>query len=69
MDLKGNKITIAEILANPAAVEYIRKNHKRLSPEVLEAAKTLTVEQLLGFANIYLPKKKVTQLMTDLQNL
>ena len=69
MDLKGNRITVAELTANPAVMTYLRKEHRMLSPELLDAAKTLTLGQLLGFANLYLPKKKVEKLMTDLQSL
>jgi hypothetical protein len=69
MDLKGNRITVAELTANPAVMAYLRKEHRRLSPELLEAAQTLTLGQLLGFANLYLPKKKVEKLMEDLRSL
>lgn len=69
MDLRGNKITIAEILAHPGAMEHIRTNHRKISPEVLDAAKTLTLQQVLNFANLYLPKKKVEQYMQELKNL
>ena len=69
MDLKGNRITVAELTAKPAVMAYLRKEHRRISPEMLEAAKTLTLEQLLGFGRLYLPKKKVEKLLEDLQNL
>jgi len=69
MDLKGNRITVAELTANPAVMAYLRKEHRMLSPELLNAAQTLTLTQLLGFANLYFPKKKVERLMEDLRSL
>ena len=69
MDLKENRITIAELTANPAVMTYLRKEHRMLSPELIQAAQTLTLAQLLGFANLYLPKKKVEKLMADLRSL
>lgn len=70
MDLKNNQITIREILANPKAREYIKKeNPDILNNPMIGMFQDMTLESLLKYAKEYLPQSKINQILYDLKRL
>lgn len=68
MDLKGNRITVGELLAHPGArAVFEAKLPEALRHPLLGAARTVTLEQLLALAGGYLPRKKIDEIMEGLR--
>ena len=66
MDLKNNRITVGELMDNPRS----RTIFQRRFPMVLKhppvgAARTVTLEQILGFAQAYIPQKKIDEVLGE----
>ena len=54
MDLKNNKITVGELLDNPASRGVFQRRFPMvLRHPMLGAARTVTLEQLVAFAGAY----------------
>ena len=70
MDLKGNQILVGELLADPAArAVFQRRFGKLLKHPMVSAARGLTLEQLLAFARLYLPKSVIQDTLEELRRL
>lgn len=70
MDLKGNQILVGELLDDPAArAVFQRRFGKLLKHPMVPAARILSLEQLLGFAKLYLPKPVIQDTLEELRRL
>ncbi|WP_294473033.1 hypothetical protein [uncultured Intestinimonas sp.] len=70
MDLRRNQILVGELLDNPAAYAVFQKRFgKFLRHPMVPAARSLTLQQLIGFAQVYLPKSVIQDTLRDLQRL
>ena len=70
MDLKGNQILVGELLDDPAArAVFQRRFGKLLKHPMVPAARSLSLEQLLGFAKLYLPKQVIQDTLEELRRL
>lgn len=70
MDLRNNQITVGELLDTPASrAVFQRRFAKVMNHPILPAARTLTLEQLLGFAQIYIPRAMIQDTLRELQRL
>lgn len=70
MDLKNGRITVGELLDNPAS----RGVFQRRFPMVMKhpmvgAARTVTLEQLIAFARSYIPQRKIEETLEELKRL
>ena len=70
MDLKGNKILISELMADPRAAAVIRKrSFKRIDDQTLRAAGSLTLEQVLRLVKHHVPKTLLHETLEELKKL
>ena len=70
LDLKGNQILVGELLDDPAArAVFQRRFGKLLKHPMVPAARSLSLEQLLGFAKLYLPKPVIQGTLEELRRL
>ena len=68
MDLKHNKITVGELLDYaPAKAVFQRRFPMLMKHPLLGASRTVTLEQLLSFAETYVPKKIVNETLEELK--
>ena len=70
MDLRNNQILVGELLDAPAAHAVFQKRFgKFLNHPMVPAARSLTLQQLIGFAQLYLPKPVIRDTLRELQQL
>ena len=70
MDLRNNQILVGELLDHPAARAVFQKRFgKFLNHPMVPAARSLTLGQLIGFAQVYLPKMVINDTLRELQRL
>ena len=70
MDLKNNKITVGELLDNPASRGVVQRRFPMvLRHPMLGAARSVTLEQLVAFAGAYLPKNIINDTVQELKRL
>ncbi|MCI2106433.1 MAG: hypothetical protein LKK00_06900 [Intestinimonas sp.] len=70
MDLKNQQITVGELLDDPAARGVLKKRlGKLMDHPLVPAARTLTLEQVLGFAKYYVPQPVIQNTLRELQRL
>ena len=70
MDLRGNKITVAELLDDPrSAAVFQRRFGKWLKHPMVAAGRSLTLGQLMELAGVYLPQKTIPDTWKELQSL
>lgn len=68
LDLKNNKITVGELLDDPASrAVFQRRFPMVMKHPMVGAARTVTLEQLIAFARAYLPQKKINETLEDLK--
>ena len=68
MDLKNNKITVGELMDHPGALAVFQKRFPMVMKHpLLGAARTVTLEQVLAFAQAYVPPKKINETLNDLR--
>ncbi len=68
MDLKNNRITVGELLDNPKSKAVFQKRFPMvLKHPLVGAARTVTLEQMLSFAQAYIPQKKIDETMNELR--
>ena len=68
MDLKNNKITVGELRDHPGARAVFQKRFPMVMKHpLLGAARTVTLEQVLAFAQAYVPPKKINETLNDLR--
>ncbi len=70
MDLKHNKITVGELLEYaPAKAVFQRRFPMLMKHPLLGASRTVTLDQLLSFAETYVPKKIVNETLEELEKV
>lgn len=70
MDLKGNRITVGELLDNPRSRAVFQRRFGRwLRHPMVAASRSLTLSQLTEMAGVYLPQKTIAETLAELQNL
>ena len=70
MDLRNNQILVGELLDNPASRAVFQKRFvKFLNHPMVPAARGLTLNQLIGFAQVYLPKMVINETLRELRGL
>ena len=70
MDLKGNKITVGELLDNPASrAVFQRRFPMVMRHPLLGASRTVTLEQLIAIAGAYIPRGTVNDTLAELRKL
>lgn len=70
MDLRGNHITVGELLDYAPAQAVIRRRFPMaLRHPMLGAARTVTLEQLLAVAGNYIPQKMLRDTMEELKRV
>ena len=68
LDLKNNKITVGELLDNPASrAVFQRRFPMVMKHPLLGAARTVTLEQIISFAQAYVPQNKINETLNDLR--
>ncbi len=68
MDLKGNKITVGELLEDPRSRAVLQKRFPTvLKHPLVGAARSVTLEQLMAIAQAYLPQNKIAATLDDLR--
>ncbi len=70
VDLRNNQILVGELLDNPASRAVFQKRFgKFLNHPMVPAARGLTLNQLIGFAQVYLPKVVINETLRELRSL
>lgn len=68
MDLKHNRITVGELLDDPRSRQVFQRRFPTvLKHPLLGASRQVTLEQLLSFAQAYLPEKKIRETLDELR--
>lgn len=70
MDLKNNKITVGELLDDPKSrAVFQRRFPMVMRHPLLGASRTVTLEQLVSFAQVYISQKAVSETLSELKKL
>ena len=70
MDLRGQTITVGELLDNPRSrAVFQRRFGKWMKHPMVGAARSLTLEQLAEMAAVYLPQKVIQDTLRELRQL
>ena len=70
MDLKGNKITVGELMDyGPAKAVFQKRFPTVLRHPMMGAARTVTLEQLCDFMSSWVPGMMINGVMSDLRKL
>lgn len=70
MDLRNNKITVAELLDNERSrAVFQRRFGKWMKHPMIHAARSLTLEQLMEMARVYIPQKTINETWNELKQL
>ena len=70
MDLKNNQITVGQLLDNPSSRGVLQKRFgKVMNHPLVPAARSLSLEQLMNLAQVYIPKPVIQDALRELQKL
>ena len=70
LDLRGNKITLGELLDNPrSAAVFQRRFGKWMKHPMVAAGRSLTLGQLMELAKVYVPQTTIQDTWKELQQL
>lgn len=70
MDLRNNQITLGELMDHPGARNVLRKRFPKIVQKPLgNAARTVTLEQLLAIVGPYLPGILVNDALRELKKV
>ena len=70
MNLKNNRITVGELLDNPdSKAVFQRRFGKWMKHPMVNASRTLTLEQLIGIAEVWMPQKMIRETLEELKKL
>ena len=70
MDLRNNKITVAELLDNDRSrAVFQRRFGKWMKHPMVNAARSLTLAQLMEMAKVYIPQKTINDTWRELKQL
>ena len=70
MDLRGQSITVGELLKDPRARAVFQRRFGRwMNHPMVGAAHSLTLKQLSEMAAVYLPRKVIRETLEELERL
>ena len=70
MDLKGNKITMGELLADPGAQAVLARRFPQLvGRPIVAASRGMTVERALKLGTAYVPRAYLEETLHELEGL
>ena len=70
MDLKNGRITVGELLANPAARQIFNREFPNiLRHPMLGLAKNFTLNKVINLAKGHVPQKKIEQILMELKRI
>ena len=70
LDLRGNKITLGDLLDNPrSAAVFQRRFGKWMKHPMVAAGRSLTLGQLMELAKVYVPQTTIQDTWKELQQL
>ena len=70
MDLRRNQITVAELMNNPKSNAVLQKRFgKWMKHPMVQAAGTLTLEQVLTLVKLYIPEKTLNEALEELKRV
>lgn len=70
LDLKGQKITVGEIVANPKAKALLeRELNQYMTPMLLKMAKNMSLKEVLRLANGRVPQGEVDRIVRELESV
>ena len=70
MDLKGNQITMGELLADPQARAVLARRFPQLvGRPIVAASKGMSVERALKLGAAYVPKAYLAETLRELEEL
>ena len=70
MDLKNDRITVGELLDDPKArAVFQRRFGKWMKHPMVAASRSLTLNQLMEMAGVWLPKKTIRETWQELSRL
>ena len=70
MDLKGQKITVGEIVANPKAKALLeRELNQYMTPMLMRMAKNMSLKEVLRLANGRVPQTEVDRIVRELESV
>lgn len=70
MDLRGNAITVGELLSDPrSAAVFQRRFGRWMKHPMVAASRSLTLAQLMELAGVYLPQATIQDTWRELQAL
>ena len=68
MDLKHNRITVGELMDSPKARAVLQRRFPiALKHPPVGAARTVTLEQIVAFAQAFVSQKKIDEALDDLR--
>ena len=68
LNLQNNQITVGELLDNPASRAVLQRRFPMVMKHpLLGAARTVTLEQLIAFAQAYLPQGLIRETLQELR--
>ena len=70
MDLKGNRITIGELLADPRARSVLARRFPQLADRpIVAASRGMTVERAMKLGAAYVPRNYLAETLRELERL
>ena len=70
LNLNNNRITVGELLDDPAArAVFQRRFGGMMKHPMVRAARSLTLAQLVELAGVYLPQKTIQDTLQELKRL
>ena len=70
MDLKGNQITIGELLADPRARRVLERRFPHMvGRPIVTASRGMTLERAVKLASDYVPRTLLRDTLRELQSL
>lgn len=68
MDLRGNQITVGEIVSSPQAKELLKREFPEImNPLMLQMAKNMTLANVLELGKGRYPQTKIDSVLAQLQ--
>ena len=68
LDLRNNTITVGELLDNPKSrAVFQRRFPMVMKHPLLGAARTVTLEQVISFAQAYVPQRTIQETLNELR--
>ena len=70
MDLKGNRITIGELLADPKARQVLARHFPRvIDRPIVAASGRMSLERAIKLGAAYVPRETIREALRELESL